>query len=226
VGEARGPGYGTEPVPAAPGRSFAQPTGELHQEAIMNEHKLALSVAAIALLGLVGSVGAATEHHQKVAGSEAPQAQQQAPGDESIGSTDPWAEMRRMQARMDRMFEEAMQRFHSDRFFQPLADEEGIAPEPKVTLREEEDRYVIEADMPAAQAENIDVGLDGRLLTLSARTQGARKQSDDQGQVIEEEHYTSSFERAFTLPGPVTASGMHSDYQDGVLTVTVPKAHS
>jgi hypothetical protein len=32
------------------------------------------------------------------------------------------------------------------------------------------------------------------------------------------------FDEAFTLPGPVTASGMHTQFQDGVLTVTIPKA--
>ena len=39
-----------------------------------------------------------------------------------------------------------------------------------------------------------------------------------------QESYSSSFQQAFTLPGAVNASGMHSQYQDGVLTVTIPKA--
>jgi HSP20 family protein len=124
------------------------------------------------------------------------------------------------------MFEEAMQHYRSDQFFQPLAEEKQIAAETKITLQDEQDHYVVKAEIPGTKAESIDVGLDGRLLTISAENRNEQQQSNDQGQVTEEEDYVSDFERAFTLPGPVTASGMHSDYHDGVLTVTIPKATS
>ena len=134
--------------------------------------------------------------------------------------------MQQMQAQMDRMFDEAMQHYRSDQFFQPLPEEKQIAAETKITLQDEQDQYVVKAEIPGTKAESIDVGLDGRLLTISAENRNEQQQSNDQGQVIEEERYVSHFERAFTLPGPVTATGMHSDYHDGVLMVTIPKASS
>jgi HSP20 family protein len=192
----------------------------------MNTRKLAKPLVAIVLLGLVGTVGAGTYKYHEAAGDSATQAEHKTPADQTIGTWDPRAEMQRMQAQMDRMFEEAMQHFRSDPFFQPLTEEKQIAAETKITLQDEQDQYVVKAEIPGTKAESIDVGLDGRLLTISAETRNEQQQSNDQGQVIKEEHYVSDFERAFTLPGPVTASGMHSDYHDGVLTVTIPKATS
>ncbi len=192
----------------------------------MNTRKLAKPLVAIVLLGLVGIVGAETYEHHEAAGNSATQAEQKTPADQTIGNRDPWAEMQRMQAQMDRMFEEAMQQFRSDQLFQPLTGEKQIAAETKIALRDEQDQYVVKAEIPGTEADSINVGLDGRLLTISAETRNEQQRSNDQGQVIEQEHYVSDFERAFTLPGPVTASGMHSDYHDGVLTVTIPKATS
>ncbi len=192
----------------------------------MNTRKLAKPLVVVFLLGLVGIAGAETYKHHEAAGNSATQADQKTPADQTMGNWDPRAEMQRMQTQMDRMFEEAMQNFRSDPFFQPLTEEKQIAAEPKITLQDEQAQYVVKAEIPGSRAEGINVGLDGQLLTISAETRNEQKQSNDQGQVIKEEQYVSDFERALTLPGPVTASGMHSDYHDGVLTVTVPKATS
>jgi len=205
---------------------FAESNHEINQEVIMNKRKLAKSLAAIALLGVAGIVGAESYYHHEAGGDNATQAEQKAPAGQAIGSQDPWAEMQRMQAQMDRMFEEAIQNFRSDRFFHPLEEDQQLVAQPKVTVQDKQDQYVVTADIPGTKAESIDVGLSGQLLTISAQTQKEQQQSNDKGQVIEEESYVSGFERALTLPGPVTASGMHSDYHDGVLTVTIPKATS
>jgi HSP20 family protein len=192
----------------------------------MNKRKLTRSLVAIVLLGAMGIVGAETYYHHEAAGDNATQAEQKTPADRNTGSGDPWAEMQRMQAQMDRMFEEAMQQFRSDQFFQPLAEDQQLAAEPKLTLQDEQGKYIVTADIPGTRAESIDVGLSGQLLTISAETQNEHQQSNDKGQVIKDERYVSGFERALTLPGPVTASGMHSEYHDGVLTVTIPKVTS
>ena len=192
----------------------------------MNKRKLTKSLVAISLLGVVGIVGAETYYHQQAAGDNATQAEQKAPANQTNGSRDPWVEMQRIQAQMDQLFEEAIQQFHSDQFLLPLAEDKQLAAESKVTLQDEKDHYVVTADIPGTKAESIDVGLSGQLLTISAETLNKQQQSDDKGQVIKEESYLSGFEQALTLPGPVTASGMHSDYHDGVLTVTIPKVTS
>jgi HSP20 family protein len=192
----------------------------------MNTRKLAKPIIAIVLLGVAGIVGAESYYHHQAADENATQAEQKTPDNQAIGSRDPWVEMRRIQAQMDQLFEEAMQQFHSDPFFLPLSEDAQLATEPKVTLQDEKDQYVVTAVIPGTKAESIDVGLNGQLLTISAETLNKQQQSNDKGQVIKEESYVSGFERALTLPGPVTASGMHSDYHDGELTVTIPKVTS
>jgi HSP20 family protein len=205
---------------------FAGSNHSFDQEAIMNKRKLAKSLVAIALLGVGGIVGAESYYHHQATGDNATQAEQKAPANQTTGSRAPWAEMQRIQTQMDQLFEEAMQQFHSDPFFRPLAEDKQLAAEPKVMLQDEKDHYVITADIPGTKAESIDVGLSGQLLTISAETLNKQQQSNDKGQVVKEESYISDFEQALTLPGPVTASGMHSDYHDGVLTVTIPKVTS
>ena len=202
----------------------------------MNRTTLKRSLITIGLLALVGTVGAETYYTHKVAerveaNGNSAQTEQQAPGaiagDETspgYGSWDPWLEMHRIQQRIDSLFEDSWQRMQVD-FGAP----EAIAPilsEPEVTLQEEKGDYVVTATLPGIEEGDLNVSLDDRLLRISAQRQSQQTQTADNGQVVREESYASSIQRAFTLPGPVDASGMHTKFDDGVLTVTIPKATS
>jgi HSP20 family molecular chaperone IbpA len=190
----------------------------------MNKHAFKQPLIAIGLLALVGAVGAQTyythELVRRVAAddSRAPAASVPTP---AAGQWDPWAamhaDMMRMQARMDRMFGDASQGF-------PGMPRGAFKTGGRLTVAEQDGNYVVKADIPGAKDSDIDVNLDGRLLSISSQTQGQEKQTADNGQVVRQESYSNAYQRAFTLPGPVSASGMHSQYQDGVLTVTIPKA--
>jgi len=191
----------------------------------MNKQAFKRPLIAVGLMSLVGAVGAQAYYTRdlarRVAATETrrPVATMPAP---TAGQWDPWtnlhADMMRMQERMDRMFDNG---FHSivampQVAFQPVGG--------KLTLDDQDGNYVVKADIPGAKESDIAVNLDGRLLNISSQTQGQEKQTADNGQLMRQESYSSSFQQAFTLPGPVDASGMHSQYQDGVLTVTIPKA--
>ena len=95
-----------------------------------------------------------------------------------------------------------------------------------VTLKEDKNDYLVTAKLPGVKEGNLNVSLDGRLLRISAQSQADEKETAHNGQVVGEESYASSIQRAFTLPGPIDASKMHTQFQDGVLTVTIPKAAS
>lgn len=191
----------------------------------MNKQAFKQPLIAVGLLVVVGAVGAQTyythELAQRVAATEteAPAASMPAP---ATSRSDPWmamhADMMRLQEWMDRMFDSGFQSVFTtpDVAFQPVGG--------KVTLDDLDGSYVVKADIPGAKESDIAVNLDGRLLSISSQAQGQEKQTADNGQVTSQESYASSFQQAFTLPGPVNASGMHSQYQDGVLTVTIPKA--
>jgi HSP20 family protein len=192
------------------------------------------SLITLGLLILVGTVGAETYYTHKVAerietqGNQ-PQTEQSSPeasGNEAppgFAGWDPWTEMRRIQQQTDRAFKASWQRMHAD----IGAVEPVSAPnESEITLSEEKGDYVVIAKLPSVEKGDLNVSLDGRLLQISAQSQGQERETARNGEVVREEAYASSFQRAFTLPGPVDASKMHTHFEDGVLTVTIPKAAS
>ncbi len=203
----------------------------------MNKPVLKRTLVTLGLLALVGAVGAQTYYTHELAEQVAaiapdtrhdpvpalPDNAQQDPALPGTGHWDPFAamhaEMMRMRTEMDRMFSNAFQDLDVTRVKGPVSDD-------KVTLEEHGDNYVVTANIPGARESDINVNLDGRVLSLSAESRADEQQHADNGKVLREERYASTFQQAFTLPGPVNASGMHTRFADGVLTVTIPKANS
>jgi HSP20 family protein len=143
----------------------------------------------------------------------------------ALDSGNLWAEMRHMQAEIDRVFDESFQRMSADFSSRPgLGGTELGSSE--VSLQNEQDSYVVKAEIPGIQKGNVQVTLDGRTLKIYGTSQSAEKQTQSDGKLVQEESQASRFEDAFTLPGPVDASRMQTQIKDGVLTVTVPKANT
>ncbi|MBI1424125.1 MAG: Hsp20 family protein [Gammaproteobacteria bacterium] len=127
------------------------------------------------------------------------------------------AQMARMQAQMDKMFNTAFQNPGGMDF----VDGQGSA---QVSLSEKDKDYVVTAKIPGSKQGDINVRLSGRLLTLSSKEEGSNRKTANNGQLTQQDQYASSFQQAFTLPGPVNASEMTSTFKDGVLTLIIPKA--
>ena len=89
-----------------------------------------------------------------------------------------------------------------------------------VIQREEE--LVVKASMPGVKAEDIDVAYEDNILTIKA----VRKMdtADDRSVYLIHERPAGSFYRALRLPETVDANKIHSSYEDGILTITLPKA--
>jgi HSP20 family molecular chaperone IbpA len=94
----------------------------------------------------------------------------------------------------------------------------------QIGLQEQGDNYVVRAKFPGASKSDINVKLDGRLLSISSDSHGSEEQKADNGRVIGHESYSDFVQEAYTLPGPVNASGMQTQFKDGILTVTIPKS--
>jgi HSP20 family protein len=201
----------------------------------MNRHIVKKSLIGVGLLALVGAVGAQTYYTHEVAQKFklAENSQQAAPqdpiddnwdpwsGDDLFSGNDPWTaihnDMLRIQENMNREWARAMDEFHH------LPGNIQMPVEGRIELQEQDDNYVVTAEIPGAKKSDININLDGRLLSISSKTQGMDKRTDANDKVIEQDRYASAFQQAFTLPGPVNAVGIHSDFKDGVLTVTIPK---
>ncbi len=124
-------------------------------------------------------------------------------------------ELNRLRREIDRLFEEPFSFLApSTSFF------EGWTP--AVDIYEDNDKYVVKAELPGLKKEDINVSLDGNTLTIS----GERKQEEQkqEGESYRAERFFGRFQRSITLPVAVQADKIEAAYKDGVLNVTLPKA--
>jgi HSP20 family protein len=84
--------------------------------------------------------------------------------------------------------------------------------------------YEVRADLPGFSKEKIEVRVRGRVLELKAEQVAASEERNGK-QYLRQERSIRSVERAFELPEPVVADQVKARYENGVLTVSIPKAH-
>lgn len=93
---------------------------------------------------------------------------------------------------------------------------------PSVDLYEEKDALVVKAELPGLKKDEIDIAVHDGVLTLS----GERKveHENKKGDVHRSERFTGRFQRVVALPTMVKPDAVTARYEDGILTVTLPKA--
>lgn len=92
---------------------------------------------------------------------------------------------------------------------------------PPVDLQEENDRFVLRADLPGVAAKDIEVSTeDGTLTVRGERPASARAGSDGFEHI---ERAAGTFLRRFTLPDSAQAEAIKARYADGVLEIEIPK---
>jgi HSP20 family protein len=109
------------------------------------------------------------------------------------------------------------------RMFRPIRWEgEAAAPEIKVDVEENDKSYVVKAEIPGVKKEDIDVQIDGNLVTISAESKREKK-VEEKGKVIRSERYYGSMLRSFSLANDVDQAEASAKYTDGILELTLPK---
>jgi HSP20 family protein len=93
---------------------------------------------------------------------------------------------------------------------------------PAVDIVEENDRFVLRADVPGVKPEEIDVSMDAGVLSVSGERHAIAPDEDAGVQRIE--RATGRFLRRFTLPETANAEGIAAKCADGILEVSIPKA--
>lgn len=85
------------------------------------------------------------------------------------------------------------------------------------------DRYVVEADLPGVSPDSIELSVEGNVLTI--RAERASSPSSDL-EILSSERPRGTFTRQLTIGKGFDMEGVTADYQDGVLTVTLPVAEA
>lgn len=95
-------------------------------------------------------------------------------------------------------------------------------PSFRTDIREEDDRFVLDADLPGFQREDIHLDLQGDVLTITAQHQDKKEEQDDQGNYICRERTSSSYSRSFNVSG-IRGEDITAAYENGVLQLSLPK---
>ena len=92
----------------------------------------------------------------------------------------------------------------------------------KTDIKDTGDAYVLEADLPGVKKEDIHIDIDGDCLSISTQRSSSREEKDQEGNYIRCERSYGSFSRSFDISA-VKAEGITAGYDNGVLTLTMPK---
>jgi HSP20 family protein len=92
---------------------------------------------------------------------------------------------------------------------------------PRVDVREKDGSYILEADLPGITEKDLDVKVDGNLLTISSK-KSEEKKEEKNGYLVRERK-SSSFSRSFVLPKNVDKSKIQASFKSGLLTLNIPK---
>lgn len=126
--------------------------------------------------------------------------------------TSPWQELRELREQMDRIIGSA---------FGGGRGGEAVEWAPAVDIAERDDQLVLTAELPGIQPEDINIELENNVLTIRGEKRQEHEERGRQRYVYERQY--GGFARSFTLPRAVSADEIHARFEDGVLTITMPK---
>lgn len=94
----------------------------------------------------------------------------------------------------------------------------------KVDLKESPEAYTIQAEIPGVSKDDIQVNVNGNSVTFKAEVKQEDRRKDEN--VLRNERYFGAVSRSVTLPVDIDNSQSKAKYENGVLTLTLPKRTS
>ncbi len=91
-----------------------------------------------------------------------------------------------------------------------------------VDVREDQDHFYVEAELPGFKKDDVEITLENQTLTIAAERRDEKKE-EKKGDLLLHERRYSRFLRSFTLPPTVNEQTVNAKLADGVLTVTLNK---
>jgi HSP20 family protein len=111
-----------------------------------------------------------------------------------------------------------------DRVFHSLTHDDSDLSygEPRVDIRESENGYVLEAELPGLTEKDVDVKVEDNLLQISTK-KNEKKEEKKNGYLMRERRF-ASYSRSFVLPREVKTEGIEASFKNGLLTLNIPKS--
>ena len=126
---------------------------------------------------------------------------------------EPAREMMSLRDAMDRLFDDA--------FTRPLSHRDGWSV-PAIDMFQTDDEIVVKAALPGMKSDEVQINITGEVLTLKGEVQ-QNQEMEEKAWHLREQRF-GSFERSIALPTDVVADKAKADFENGILTITLPKA--
>jgi HSP20 family protein len=131
----------------------------------------------------------------------------------SITRFEPFRGVASVQEQINRLFNEAFDR---------SSDASNLTSwAPAVDIFETEHELVVKADLPDVQPEELDVRVENHILTIRGERKFEKRSNENN--YLRVERSFGSFSRSFSLANTVDTEAIKAAYEDGVLTLSIPK---
>lgn len=145
-----------------------------------------------------------------------------------VAASQPWRPFESLRREVDRLFEDFGRGFWRPPFgrslfdIEPFVQQEFAWPKtPAVDIVENDDAFLVSAEVPGLEEKDIDVSVTDGMLTIKGEKHEEREEKK-KGYHLRERSF-GSFERRFRLPEDVDADRIDASFAKGVLKVTLPK---
>ena len=113
------------------------------------------------------------------------------------------------------------QMFEGGLTLEPLMEPIGWMPAMEIV--EKDDALVVTAELPGISAKDVDISVDDGVLMISGEKKEEHEETKDSARYHMWERRYGAFRRSFTLPQAVDPEKIVAKFEDGILTVTLPK---
>jgi len=121
----------------------------------------------------------------------------------------PWREFETLTNRLGRLFDESNQ---------------STAWVPAVNVEETSDHVILTAEAPGLTLDDLNVEIENNILTVSGEKREERQEGSENRRYHLWERRYGSFRRSFTLPRTVDAEKVEARFDNGILTIQMPKS--
>ncbi|PIE97550.1 MAG: molecular chaperone Hsp20 [Treponema sp.] len=96
---------------------------------------------------------------------------------------------------------------------------------PSVDVRETEDAYIMDIELPGLDEKDVELNLHDKVLTISSNKiiENEKKSDEKLGEYLIRERTSQSFSRKFTLPEDINSEDVKAEFEKGILTINIPR---